>query len=147
MAARSWSNMQLGGEVVSNRPRVLLADDHALIRERVAQLLAPKFDIVGTVENGRDMVSAAQRLSPEVVILDVTMPGLSGIDAARQLRRSGSAAKIVFLTVHEQVQFVRRCMAEGAMAYVTKSRLESDLIHAIEEALLNRHYISPPLFR
>lgn len=139
--------MQVDGEVIGRRPRVLVADDHLLIRERVSHLLEPAFDVISVVDNGKELLIEAERLQPEVIVLDVSMPGVNGIDAARRLRLAGSIAKIVFLTVHEQVQFVRRCMAEGAMGYVMKSRLESDLIHAIEEALLNRHYISPPLFR
>lgn len=139
--------MHVDNDVTDKRPRVLVADDHLLIRERVVRLLEASFEIVAVVTNGNDVLQEAERLRPEVVVLDITMPGLSGIDVARRLKSSSSAAKIVFLTVHEQVQFVRRCIAEGAMGYVVKSRVESDLIHAIEEALLNRHYISPPLFR
>ena len=126
---------------------MLIADDHLLMRERVVHLLEPAFDVVGVVDNGTDLLTEAQRLRPEVIVLDITMPGMTGIAAAHELRSSGSPAKLVFLTVHEQVQFVRRCMSEGAMGYVVKSRLESDLVHAVEEALVNRHFISPPLFR
>jgi len=126
-------------------PRILVADDHLLIRKRVMDLLESSFDVVGLVSNGKDLLIEAERLAPDLIVLDITMPELTGIEAARQLRNKGSSAKLVFLTIHEQVQFVRRCMAEGAMGYVIKSRLESDLVHAIQEALLNRHFLSPPL--
>jgi len=139
--------MQVASEVTGKRARILVADDHLLIRERVTHLLEPTFDIIGVVDNGKDLLSEANRLNPEIIVLDISMPELNGIDAARQLRSSGSQAKLVFLTVHEQVQFVRRCMAEGALGYVVKPRLESDLMQAVEEALLNRRYISPPLLR
>jgi DNA-binding NarL/FixJ family response regulator len=127
------------------RPRILVADDHLLVRERVTDLLETSFEVVGTVTNGKDPLTEADNFVPDVIVLDVTMPGLSGIGAAHRLRLNGSMAKLVFLTIHDQPQFVRRCMAEGAMGYVIKSRLESDLVHPIEEALFNRRFVSPPL--
>jgi DNA-binding NarL/FixJ family response regulator len=127
------------------RPRILVADDHLLIRERVTDLLEPSFQVVGTVTNGKDLLTEADSVDPDVIVLDITMPGLSGIGAAHRLRLNGSQAKLVFLTIHDQPQFVRRCMAEGAMGYVIKSRLESDLMHAIEEVLSDRRFVSPPL--
>lgn len=129
----------------SARPRILLADDHLLIRERVTDLLETSFEVVGAVTSGKDLLTEAENFVPDVIVLDITMPGLSGIGAAHRLKLDGSPAKLVFLTIHDQPQFVRRCMAEGAMAYVIKSRLESDLVHAIQEALLNRRFVSPPL--
>lgn len=127
----------------SRRPRVVVADDHALIRERVTELLGASFEVVAVVENGKDLLREAERSCPDLIVLDITMPGMNGIDAAHRLRISGSPAKLVFLTIHDQQRFVRRCMAEGARGYVIKSRLESDLVHALEEALLNRHFVSP----
>lgn len=126
------------------RPRLLIADDHPMIRERVVDLLGSRFEVVDVVDNGIDLVEAAERLSPDIIVLDITMPGQTGIEAARQLRKKNCSAKLVFLTVHEQVQFVRRCMAEGALGYVVKSRLETDLIAAVLEARCGRRYISPP---
>jgi CheY-like chemotaxis protein len=139
--------MQVDSEITGNRARILVADDHVLIRERVTGLLESTFDVVGVVADGQELLNEARRLSPDVIVLDITMPALNGIDAARQLRLSASTAKLVFLTINEKVAFMRRCMAEGEMGYVIKSRLESDLIHAIEEALSGRHFISRPLFR
>jgi DNA-binding NarL/FixJ family response regulator len=127
------------------RPRILVADDHSLIRERVMDLLQTSFEVVGMVTNGKDLLTEADNFGPDVIVLDITMRGLSGIGAAHRLRLNGSLAKLVFLTIHDQPQFVRRCLAEGAMGYVIKSRLESDLVHAIEEALFNRRFVSPPL--
>jgi DNA-binding NarL/FixJ family response regulator len=127
------------------RPRVLLADDHAPIRDRVTSLLESEFQIVGNVSNGRDLVSEADRLQPEVVLLDISMPGLTGIEAAHELRQGGSTSKFIFLTVHERVEFVRACLSEGALGYVVKSRLAQDLLPALREVLAGRHFISPPV--
>ena len=131
-------------DVSERRARLLIADDHAMVVERVVDLLGSMFEVVDVVDNGIELVEAAERLSPDIIVLDISMPGQTGIEAARQLRKKNCPAKLVFLTVHEQAQFVRRCMAEGALGYVGKSRLESDLIPAILEALSGRQYISPP---
>jgi DNA-binding NarL/FixJ family response regulator len=129
------------------RPRVLLADDHELVLERVVSLLKSDYEVVGTTKNGTDLISETQRLRPDVVVLDITMPGLTGIEAAHTLREFGLTTKFVFLTVHEDPAFVRACLAEGAMGYVTKSRLGTDLIPAINEALIGRPFISRFLHR
>jgi DNA-binding NarL/FixJ family response regulator len=125
------------------RPRVLLADDHPPMLERVASLLQPAYDVVGTVGDGSTLIREAERLQPDVIVLDITMPILTGIEAAHKLREVGSRAKLVFLTVHQEAAFVRECFAEGGLGYVTKSRLVTDLIPAIKEALLNHHFVSP----
>lgn len=125
------------------RPRVLLADDHPPMLERVASLLQPAYDVVGTVSDGGALIEEAQRLQPDVIVLDITMPILTGIEAAHQLREAGSRARLVFLTVHHDAAFVRECFAEGGLGYVTKSRLITDLIPAIKEALVNHHFVSP----
>jgi DNA-binding NarL/FixJ family response regulator len=130
-----------------NRPRILVADDHQPIQERVRELLEESYDIVGAVDNGIDLVDQAKRLHPDLVVLDISMPGITGIEAARKLRELGLTTKVVFLTVHEMVEFVHACLAEGALGYVTKSRLNMDLIPAIQEALCGRRFISPPLSR
>ena len=129
------------------RPRILLADDHGPIIQRVRALLQTDYDVVGDVDNGADLVSEAERLNPDVIVLDISMPGLTGIQAAHELRESGSEAKFVFLTVHERVEFVRACVAEGALGYVVKSRISIDLIPAIADALAGRRFISPPVPR
>jgi DNA-binding NarL/FixJ family response regulator len=132
---------------ISNQPRVLLGDDHPPIIERVIGLLESRYEIVGAVGNGADLVAEAQRLQPDLIVLDISMPGLTGIEAARQLRESGSTAKVIFLTVHERIEFVHACLAEGALGYVVKSRMAMDLIPAIRDALSGHRFISPPVSR
>lgn len=128
-----------------DRPRVLVADDHPLVVERVVSLLDPNFEIVGTVRDGGMLISEALRLRPDVIVSDITMPMLTGIEAAHAIREAGSTARFVFLTVHRQAAFVRACFAEGALGYVTKSHLQSDLVPAINEALSGHRFISPSL--
>lgn len=124
---------------------MLLADDHDPMLDHTMSLLRAQFEVIGMVKDGRALVDEAQRLQPDVIVMDITMPILNGIAAARELRVSGSPAKLVFLTVHHESAFVRRCLAEGALGYVTKSRMITDLIPAIKEALSNRRFVSPPL--
>ena len=125
------------------RPRVLLADDHPALLEATTALLKSQFDVVGTAADGATLVSEALRLCPDVIIADITMPILSGIDAAHQLRESSLSAKIVFLTVHSEEQFMKACMAEGALGYVLKSHMKAHLIPAIKAALVGLPYICP----
>lgn len=125
------------------RPRVLLADDHSAFLERTAALLEPQFEIVGTVADGTALVSEALRLSPDVIVADITMPGLSGIDAVHRLRKLASTARIVFLTVHSEEQFVEACTAEGALGYVVKANMKAHLIPAVHAALIGVAYVSP----
>lgn len=126
----------------SPSPRVLIADDQGLLLERVLRLLRD-FEVVGTARNGKDLVAEALRLQPDLIIADISMPVLTGIDAAHELRNSGSTFKFVFLTVHKEQEFLTACLAEGALGYVVKSRLRIDLIPAINEALSGRSFISP----
>lgn len=125
-----------------NRPRVLLADDHQLMLERVTALLQSAFDVVGAARNGREMISEATRLNPDVIVADISMPALSGIEAAHQLRESGSTAKLVFLTIHAEQEFVDACLEEGALGYVVKSHMKTDLIPAINAALSGQCFVS-----
>ena len=133
-------------ESSSKRPRVLLADDHEMVLQRVQSTLQ-NYQVVGTAHNGRDLVSHAIRLKPDVIILDITMPLLNGIDAAHEIREGGSTSKFVFLTVHEEPAFLHACFAEGALGYVTKSHLGTDLIPAINAALSGHSFISPSIPR
>jgi DNA-binding NarL/FixJ family response regulator len=126
---------------------VLLADDHRPILDHVMSLLRFQFEVVGMVNDGRALVDEAQRLRPDVIVLDIIMPILTGIEAARELRGAGSESKLVFLTVHQDSRFVRECLAEGALGYVTKSRMITDLIPAIKEALSNHRFVSPSVPR
>jgi DNA-binding NarL/FixJ family response regulator len=123
--------------------RILLADDHPAIRGFVEALLQPTFDTIGSVLNGEDLVEAALRLQPDVIIIDISMPILSGIEAARELKHSGSGAKVIFLTVHSDSDFVRLCLEAGASGYVVKPRMDTDLLPAIHEALASRCFVSP----
>jgi len=132
-------------DTVTKLARLLLADDHAAMLGKSVRLLEGEFEIVGTVGNGLDLIQAASRLDPDVVVLDITMPGLDGIEAARRLQHAGVRAKLVFLTVHEDPDYVRAGMDAGAVAYVVKARLASDLIPAVHAALDGQRFISPTL--
>ena len=125
--------------------RVLLADDHGDVLDTVARLLVPEFDVVGAVTDGYGLLSAAERLKPDVVIVDISMPILNGIEAVRRLMKSGSQAQVVFLTVHESSDYVRAALATGALGYVVKPRLGVDLNVAIKEVHGGRSYLSPSI--
>ncbi len=122
--------------------RILLADDHPQVLERVAALLRSSFDVVGTAHNGEELIAAAKRLDPDVIVSDIVMPRMNGIEAARTLHEAGSRARFVFLTVHSEDEFVRACMAEGGMGYVVKSRMGTELIPAVNAAFSGQHYVS-----
>ena len=124
---------------------MLLADDHRAICENVTALLEFDFDVVGTVPNGQELLVEAEKLRPDVVVTDISMPVLGGIEAATQLHTSNSTAKVVFLTIHDEPEFVHACLAAGALGYVAKRRLTTDLIPAIYEALAGHQFISPVL--
>jgi DNA-binding NarL/FixJ family response regulator len=130
-----------------NRARVLLADDHSAVLNRVEVLLGSSFEVIGAVTDGQELVSAGIRLAPDVIVADVIMPRLSGIEAAQQLRETGSRARFVFLTVHVEHEFVDACMAEGALGYVVKSHMKTDLIPAIKAAIIGQIFISPVVYR
>jgi DNA-binding NarL/FixJ family response regulator len=108
----------------------------------VSTLLKPHFDLVGIVTDGAMLVSETLRLRPDAIVTDITMPVMTGIDAVIQLRKSGSSVKVVFLTIHSEEEFLRACIAEGALGYVLKSRMQTHLIPAIDAALEGRTYIS-----
>jgi DNA-binding NarL/FixJ family response regulator len=130
-----------------SRARVLLADDHSVMLDRVGALLSSSFEVVGAVTNGLEMISAGIRLNPDVIVTDITMPGLTGIEAAQQLREAGSRARFVFLTIHIEREFVDACVSQGALGYVVKSHMKTDLIPAIKAALIGRTFISPLVSR
>jgi DNA-binding NarL/FixJ family response regulator len=125
--------------------RVVVADDYAAVRARVRQTLGDEFELVGTAENGEDAVSAVLRLDPDVLVIDISMPVLNGLEAACRLRDTNCKAKVIFLTIHEDVDFVQAAFAAGACGYVTKTRLSTDLVHAIHEAVQGRTYLSASL--
>jgi DNA-binding NarL/FixJ family response regulator len=125
-----------------NHPRVLLADDNKLLVERVAELLALSFDVVGTAHDGQDLVLKALRLTPDVIVVDITMPILSGIEAVNRLRDAGLGAKVVFLTIHSESEFLEACLAVGALGYVLKTHMTGDLISAITAAVAGKQFVS-----
>ena len=125
------------------RPRVLLADDHKEVCDIVVRLLTPEFEVVGVVQDGRQLLSAESDVLPDVCVIDISMPGMCGIEAARMLKARGSKAEIVFLTVHDDPDFVRAALELGALGYVMKSRIASDLATAIRAALIGGSFISP----
>jgi DNA-binding NarL/FixJ family response regulator len=123
--------------------RVLLADDHRIFLEGLKSLLEPEFDLVGTVEDGRALVKEAERLRPDVIVADISMPLLNGIEAVRQIKKSGHRIKVVFLTMHLDVSFAAFAFEVGASGYVIKHSASRELITAINEAMRGKTYITP----
>ena len=124
---------------------VLVADNNSAVLDHVAKVLSTDYDVVAAVKDGTTVLSEFPRLNPDVIVLDISMGELSGIDVARRLRDSGCNSKIIFLTVHEDADFVSAAMGVGASAYVIKSRLGVDLISAIHAVLANKLFVSPSL--
>lgn len=125
------------------KTRVLLADDHRIIVEGLRGILEPEFELVGTVEDGRALVDAAQKLNPDVIVADISMPLLNGIEAAKQLKKAHSRAKIIFLTMHLDATYATRALEAGAMGYVLKHSASPELVTAIREVLRGRVYVTP----
>ena len=131
------------GTALSERLRVLLIDDNDAMVARATAVLSPSCTIVGSAADGPAALRAAQTLRPQVIVLDISMPGMNGLEVAQHLRRSGSTAAVVFLTVHDEEEFVEAARAAGAIGYVVKPRLASDLMVAVHEAEAGRPFISP----
>ena len=127
---------------MASRARILLADDHPGVLEHASRILAEHYDVVGKVSDGRAAVDAAFELQPDLVVLDIMMPELDGFHAARELRERGSPAKVVFLTIQQDEEYVSTAMESGGVAYVLKSRMYSDLIRAISQALAGNVFVS-----
>jgi len=125
------------------RPRLLLADDHKIVLEGLRGILEPEFEIVGAVEDGCALVAEAERLSPDVVVADISMPGLNGMDAARQIKKMDEQIKIVFLTMHSDVSYAAGAFDAGASGFVLKHSAPQELITAIREAMQGRTYVTP----
>jgi DNA-binding NarL/FixJ family response regulator len=128
-----------------SRPRVLLADDHQMVAEGLKNLLTPEFDLVGAVQDGRALVSAARKLRPDVIVADITMPGLSGIEALEELKKDDPGVKLVFLTMHRQVAYARRALKAGASGFVLKHSAPKELVLAIRAALDGQTFTTPAL--
>ena len=137
---------------VSNRPappentskaRILLADDHVLVAEGLRKLLEVEYELVGVVQDGREVVLCAARMQPELVLLDITMPLLNGIEAAQQMQREVPSAKVVFLTQQTDRHVVQAAFHAGAAGYVLKQSASAELLAAIREVLQGRYYVTP----
>ena len=125
------------------RPRVLLADDHRLVREAFAQLLEASCDVVGSVADGRALLAVAPQLRPDIVVLDIAMPLLNGLDAARQLKRLMPEVRLIFLTVSEDPDLAAEAFRAGASGYLLKNSAASELLQSIQEVLQGRSYVTP----
>ena len=127
------------------RPRVLLADDHSLVLEGFRRILEDECDIVGTAEDGRALLEAATRLKPHVVLLDISMPLLNGIDATRQLKKSLPDVKIIFVTMHADPAYLNEAFKAGGSGYLLKRSAGSELIQAIHSVLGGNYFVTPLL--
>jgi DNA-binding NarL/FixJ family response regulator len=129
------------------KPRLLLADDHTLLLEGIRLMLEPEFDLVGSVEDGQELLAAAKSLKPDVILLDISMPRLNGIDAARRLRKLLPSARLIFVTMHAGADYVTEAFRAGAMGYLLKRAAASELLTAIHTVLKGNHYVSPLVTR
>jgi len=130
---------------MSKKPRVLLADDHESVRREIRAMLEPEFDVVGAVPDGEALLEAAETLKPDVVVLDVSMPVMSGIEAAKRLNELYPEGKIVFLSIHQAPAIVQEALSTGALGYVFKISADTDLAEAVRKALEGRSFLSPML--
>jgi DNA-binding NarL/FixJ family response regulator len=125
------------------KARVLLADDHRILAEGLRSLLEPEFELVDIVEDGRALVARAKELCPDVIVVDITMPLLNGMEAVQQLKKADMPAKVVFLTMHQDVTYAAKAFEIGASGFVLKHSAPSELVTAIREALAGRIYVTP----
>jgi DNA-binding NarL/FixJ family response regulator len=125
------------------KPRLLIADDHKIFAEGLKRLLNADFDIAGVVKDGRELVAAAEKLRPDVIVADISMPMLNGIEAVRQIKKAHPEIKVVFLTMHPDVAYAVSAFKEGASGYVLKNSAPDELITAIREGLKGRTYVTP----
>ena len=125
-----------------DRIRVVLADDHREVIAKIRGVLGDEFEIIEAAENGRQAVTAVLALDPDIFVTDISMPVLNGLQAARSIQKTNSRVKIIFLTIHEDRDFTAAAFSAGATGYVTKRRLSTDLVLAIQEALKGRAFVS-----
>jgi DNA-binding NarL/FixJ family response regulator len=130
------------GITSSERARVLLVDDNRMLLTRASALLSPTCDVVGTATTGVAAIDAASTLRPDVIVLDISMPGMTGFEVAYRLRECASEAAVVFLTVHDDEVLIAAAKAAGVLGYVAKTRLVTDLAFAVSEAREGRAFVS-----
>jgi len=128
-----------------SRARVLLADDHRVVAEGLKSILAVEFDVAGVVEDGRAMIVAAKALRPDVIVSDITMPDLNGIEALEELKKHDPNVRVIFLTMHKDVAYARRALEAGACGFVLKHSAPEELTMAVRAALEGRTFITPLL--
>jgi len=128
-----------------SKPTVLLADDHKIVLEGLKSLLEDEFEILASAQDGRELLEKVEQLNPDVIVVDIAMPLLNGIDAVRQIKKSGFETKVVFLTMHEDAMYAKEALDAGALGFVLKHSAPSELTRAIEEALKGNTYISPAI--
>ena len=128
-----------------SKPRVLLADDHRIVAEGLKSLLAEEFELAGMVEDGRALVKAARELRPDVIVADISMPHLNGIEALALLKQDNPTVRVVFLTMHRDTAYARRALALGAAGFVLKHSAPAELVLALRAALQGRTFITPDL--
>jgi DNA-binding NarL/FixJ family response regulator len=124
---------------------VLLADDHRIVAEGLKRLLEPEFELIGLVEDGRALLAAAGELKPDVIVSDISMPELNGVEALEELKKTNPAVRVVFLTMHHNVAYARQAMAAGALGYVLKHSAAEELTLAVRAAAAGRTFISPAI--
>jgi DNA-binding NarL/FixJ family response regulator len=125
------------------KPRVLLADDHTFVLEGFKKLLEEQCDLVGSVEDGRALVEAAVKLQPELVILDISMPRLNGIEAAKKLKKQLPGVKLIFVTMHADSAYVNEAFKAGASGYLLKRSAATELVQAVQSAMSGHFYVTP----
>lgn len=125
------------------RPRVLMADDHRMVAEGLKKLLDPEFELVGVVEDGLALIEAAKKLHPDIIIADISMPGLNGLEALPKIKKECPHVKVITLTMHREVAYARRALDAGASAFVLKHSAPEELLTAIRAALAGKTYITP----
>jgi len=129
----------------ASRPRILIADDHALIAEAFTKLLATAFDVVATVYDGRSLIETAQRLQPDVILADIGMPLLNGLEAAQRIKRTLPNVKVIYVTINHDPDVVAEAFRRGASGYLSKTAAVTELVSAIYQALNGDFYLSPQL--
>jgi DNA-binding NarL/FixJ family response regulator len=134
-------------ETVATRVRILLADDHPIVLDRLVTMLSAEFDVVSAVGDGQSALDAAALFNPDLLVLDISMPGLTGLEIASRLARIGNTTPIVILTVHDDAVFLEAARNAGVLGYVLKSHMATDLLPAMREALAGRSFVSPSLRR